>query len=136
MNYRKVDGLPTSTSKCEAVWPRWQSLVPKRLRTVDCVFIGYANNNSAYRFLVHRSENPNMHVNTIIESKNASFFKHIFPCKEIEETSSNKRTFDTSMGSSEDHNDNESNEPRCSKRARISKSFDLDFLTYLSENKP
>ena len=38
------------------------------------------------------------------------------------------------MGSSEDHNDNEADEP--SKRARISKSFDLDFLTYLSENKP
>ena len=40
------------------------------------------------------------------------------------------------MGSSEDHNDNESDEPRLSKRARISKSFGPNLLTYLLENEP
>ena len=58
---------------------------PKRVKigpkTVDCIFIGYANNNSAYRFIVHISENTEIHVNTIIESRNASFFENVFPCK-------------------------------------------------------
>ena len=44
--------------------------------------------------------------------------------------------FDTAMGSSEDQNDNESDDPRRSKRVRISKSFGSDFLTYLLENEP
>ena len=77
-----------------------------------------------------------MRINTIIESRNASFFEHIFPSKEIEEKSSNKRTFDIAMGSNEDQNYNESNEPRRSKRARISKLFGPNFLTYLLENEP
>ena len=115
-----------------------------RPKIVDCVFIGYENNSSAYRFLVHKSRNPDMYVNTIIESRNASFFEHIFPWKknekfktlETEEISSKKRTFDAAMGGSEDHNDNEAHEPRYSKMARISKLFGLDFLTYLLENEP
>ena len=35
-------------------------------KTVDCVFIGYAHNSSVYRFLIHKSEIFDMHVNTII----------------------------------------------------------------------
>ena len=31
-------------------------------RTMDCIFIGYALNSSAYRFLVHKSEIPDIHV--------------------------------------------------------------------------
>ena len=59
--------------------------IPKKVKigqkTVDCVFIGYANNSSAYRFLIHKSEIIDMHVNTIIESRNASFFENVFPYK-------------------------------------------------------
>lgn len=44
------------------------------LKTIDCIFIGYANNSSAYRFLVHKSDIPDVHENTIIESINAVFF--------------------------------------------------------------
>ena len=55
--------------------PKTTKIGPK---IVDCVFIGYANNSSAYRFLVHRSENSDMHVNTIIESRNALFFNTFF----------------------------------------------------------
>ena len=33
--------------------------IPKKVKigpkTVDCVFIGYAHNSSAYRFLIHKS---------------------------------------------------------------------------------
>ena len=56
---------------------------PKKVKIgpkiIDCVFIGYAHNSSAYRFLIHKSDIPDIHVNTIIESRNASFFEEIFP---------------------------------------------------------
>ena len=49
--------------------------IPKRIKIgsklVDCVFIGYAHNSSAYQFLIHKSDVPDMNVNTIIESRNA-----------------------------------------------------------------
>lgn len=55
---------------------------PKKVRigpkTIDCVFIGYARNNNAYRFLVYDSKIPNIHKNTIMESRNASFFEEVF----------------------------------------------------------
>ena len=62
---------------------------------VDCIFIGYAHNSNAYRFLVYESKNPNIHKNTIMESRNASFFKHVFPCRSKEGLSSLKRTNET-----------------------------------------
>ena len=59
--------------------------VPKRtrlgLKTIDCLFIGYAHNNATYRFLVLRDEGCLFEANTIIESKNAEFFEAIFPKK-------------------------------------------------------
>ena len=71
--YLKVWGC---LAKVAVPSPKMTKIGPK---TIDCVFIGYANNSSAYRFLVHRSEDLDMHVNTIIESRNASFFEYIFP---------------------------------------------------------
>ena len=42
------------------------------------MFIGYAENSAAYRFLVTKSENSFVDVNTIIETKNTYFFeKHL-----------------------------------------------------------
>ncbi|KAD7117956.1 hypothetical protein E3N88_05224 [Mikania micrantha] len=64
--------------------PKVQRIGPK---TVDCVFIGYAHHSSAYRFLVHDSKNPDIHKNTIMESRNASFFEEVFPCLKKEHTS-------------------------------------------------
>ena len=59
--------------------------IPKKVKigpkTVDCVFIGYAYNSSAYRFLIHRLEIIDMHSNAIIESRNAFFFENVFPYK-------------------------------------------------------
>ena len=49
---------------------------------MDCIFIGYANNSSAYWFPVHKCEIPDIHKNTVMESRNETFFKNIFPCKE------------------------------------------------------
>ena len=69
--------------------------------------------------------------NTIIESRNASFFEDVFPKKDRQETGSNKRTYDTTISSTSDNE-----EPRCSKRAKTSNTFGPDFLTYLLENDP
>ena len=58
--------------------PKKRKLGPK---TVDCMFIGYAHNSAAYRFLVLKNNCNLFDVNTIIESKNAYFFENIFPMK-------------------------------------------------------
>ena len=50
-------------------------------KTFDVMFIGYVENNAAYRFLVTKLENSLVDVNTIIETKNANFFENIFPMK-------------------------------------------------------
>ena len=115
---------------------------PKKLKigskTVDFIFIGYAQNSSAYRFLVYKSEILDIHKNTIMESRNASFFEHIFPCKSDEGPSSSKRTYETMNEDSQDQNQEQEveDEPRRSKRIRIEKSFGPYFLTYLLENEP
>lgn len=102
--YLKVWGC---LAKVAVPTPKKVKIGPK---TVDCVFIGYAHNSSAYRFLIHKSEIPDMHPNTIIESRNASFFEHVFPYKPSEETSSTKRTHDTA--SSNNQNQQEIDERR------------------------
>ena len=43
-------------------------------KTVDCVFIEYAQRSRAYRFLVVKSEVHDMHVDSIMESRDAIFF--------------------------------------------------------------
>jgi hypothetical protein len=56
-------------------------------RTMDCVFLGYASCSIAYRVLVVKSEVPDVYVDTIMESRDATFFEHIFPMKEIHNNS-------------------------------------------------
>jgi len=51
---------------------------------MDCVFISYALNNSAYRFLVYKSEIPDIHVKMIIESRDVVFFEDVFLYKREE----------------------------------------------------
>ena len=116
--------------------------IPKRIKigpkTIDCIFIGYAINSSAYRFLVHKYDIPDIHVNTIIESRNASFFENIFPSKNACDGSSLKRTYDSATSDIDHESINDESEEALgrSKRARTSKSFGPDFLTYLLENEP
>ena len=85
---------------------------PKKMRigpkTVDCIFIGYAQNSSAYQFLMHESKNPDIHKNTIIESRNASFFEHIFPCNSKgDQPNSSKRPVKTIEVNNQIHEDKE-----------------------------
>nr|GEV11905.1 Pol polyprotein [Tanacetum cinerariifolium] len=124
--------------------PKAQKIGPK---SVDCIFIGYTKNNSAYRFIVHESKNLNIQKNTVMESKNASFFEHIFPCLSKENGSSSrlddevvqdKRQQDDNdlQDERQDQNEEEEVEPRKSKRARNEKSFRPDFVSFMMENKP
>jgi hypothetical protein len=52
-------------------------------KMVDCVFLGYAHNSIAYRFLIVKSGVYDMHVDTIFESRDATFFENIFPMKDM-----------------------------------------------------
>ena len=117
--------------------------IPKRIKvgskSVDCVFIGYAHNSSAYWFLIHKSDVLDMNVNAIFESRNVVFFEEIFPYKSTQVSSSLKRNFESTSNTS--HNQElmkERNEvkPRHSKKAKTSKSFGLNFLTYMLEDEP
>ena len=56
-------------------------------KTVDCVFLGYAQRSIAYRFLVVKSKIPDVLVDTIMESRDATFFENIFPMKNMHSTS-------------------------------------------------
>ena len=126
LNYFKVWGC---LAKVAVPKPKKVKVGPK---TIDCVFIGYAQNSNAYHFLVHKSEIPDIHVNMIIESRDASFFENIFLYNIVYESiDNNKRSRDTISRS-----DPMEDEPRRSKRQRTSTSFGPDFLTYLLENEP
>ncbi|KAK6148887.1 hypothetical protein DH2020_016412 [Rehmannia glutinosa] len=57
---------------------------------------------------------------------------NIFPNKERKEKSSSKRTYGTARLPQSDDEE----EPRRSKRTKVSKSFGPDFLTYMLENEP
>jgi hypothetical protein len=54
----------------------------KRKQIVDCIFIGYAFHSIGYRFLIIKSGVHDMHVGTIMDSSDATFFEDIFPMRE------------------------------------------------------
>jgi len=104
---------------------------------VDCIFIGYALNSSAYSFLVYKSEISDIHVNMIIESRDAVFFEDIFPYKWEGNNVSGKRTHEIAF------KDEGPSEPTVdakvelrSKRSKNSKFFGPDFIAYAFENEP
>ncbi|KAD6454983.1 hypothetical protein E3N88_09689 [Mikania micrantha] len=107
-----------------------------RTQNVDCVFIGYAHHSSAYRFLVYDSKNTEIHKNTIMESRNASFFEEVFPCLKKELPSSSTQVDEIVHDKNQEQLEAEDVEPRRSKRQRIEKSFGPDFLTYIVEGEP
>ncbi|GKA37558.1 retrotransposon protein, putative, ty1-copia subclass, partial [Tanacetum coccineum] len=114
---------------------------------INCIFIGYAKNSSAYCFIVHDSKNPDIQKIAVMESRNASFFENIFPCltKEPRSTSrlddkvvQDKRQRDDTdlQDKRQDQPKEEEVEPRRSKRARTEKSFGPDFVSFMVENEP
>ena len=114
-------------------------------KTVDCVFLGYALQSVGYRFFVVKSGVPDLHVGTIMESRDATFFENIFPMRD--DTSSSRQEFIEKDNSTEpmEHleltqveNLEEDNDeaPRKSKRQRTAKSFGDDFIVYLVDDTP
>ena len=93
------------------------------------MFIGYAENSAAYRFLVTKLENSLVNANTIIEIKNANFFENIFPMKLNGEHQVQKTSIDESIESSEF-------EPRRSKRDRKETKLGDGFYTFLIDEDP
>ena len=90
----------------------------------------------AYRFLVLKSDV--LECNTIIETKNAEFFEHIFPL--YEQISHTPTSVNDIENSDDEHvptivDDMESShdELRSSKRQRKDVSFGDDFYTYLNK---
>jgi len=75
LNYLKVWGCLLKVLLPEL---KRKKLGPK---IFDCMFIGYAQHSASYRFLLTRSDNNAMEVNTIVETKNAEFFEYVFSLK-------------------------------------------------------
>ena len=74
---------------------------------------------------MHKYDIPDIHANTIIESRNVSFFENIFPSKNACDGSFLKRTHDTATSDIDHESINDESEKalRRSKRARSSKSL-------------
>ena len=125
--------------------PKKRKLGPK---TVDCVLLGYAFHSIGYRFVIVKSEVLDMHVGTILESNDATFFEDIFPMKDMPSSSNQEMprlssqefvSFLESTIPIEHHensmeDDNET--PKRSKRQRTAKSFGNDFIVYLVDVTP
>ena len=103
-------------------------------RTYDCVFIGYAQNSSAYHFM-------SLSDRSISEARDADFFEHVFPLKKLVAPSPDQHVEPVHVSSFDSKHDSGSSsrtevEPRRSKRARVEKSFGDDFVTsFLMENQ-
>jgi len=113
-------------------------------KTVDCVFLGYAQRSIAYRFL-----EDDMHVDRIMESCDATFFENIFPIKDMHSTSrfsseitpehvapTVSETFEQPVEREEILEKDDSEAPRRSKGQRVAKSFGDDFTMCLVDDTP
>jgi hypothetical protein len=109
-------------------------------KTIDCVFLGYAFHIIGYMFLIINSGVLDMLVGTIMESRDAMFFKDEFPLKDTHDTSNDELTilhehFILVEHNEESHIHNpveaENVSTQKSKRPRIKKSFGDDYIVYL-----
>ena len=100
-------------------------------KTSDCLFIGYAQQSVAYRFLVLKSDI--LDRNTIVETKDAEFFENVYPLK-VEYIP--KRIENNVSSFEQNSNEDSFVNLRRSKRQRKETSFGDDFYTYLVENEP
>jgi hypothetical protein len=118
-------------------------------KTVVCVFWGYAHHSTAYRFLVIKSEIPDVHIDTFLESCDVTYFENLFPMKNpygmsslpvnvLADTSHKPyENFDHAEHTPEPiHEEIDSEAPRRSKRPRTVKSFGDDFTIYLMDDTP
>ena len=106
-------------------------------KTSDCVFIGYAENSAAYRFLVLKSKDNILDPNTIIEARDAEFLENVFFMKsrsvEIKDISGSNLA---STSKSMDISCEVELEPRRSTRARKETNLGDGFFTFLLKDDP
>jgi hypothetical protein len=127
-------------------YPKETKLGPK---TVDYIFLGYAQRSIGYRFLVVKSEVPDMHVDTIMESRATTFFENMFPMKYMHSTARFSSEIIPESSTSDDyfeqphenvfedvHEKDDNEAPTRSKRRRTAKSFGDDFIVYLVDDTP
>jgi hypothetical protein len=118
-------------------------------KTVNCIFLRYVHHSTAYRFLVIKSEIPNVHIDTFLESRDDTFFENIFPMKNsyvMPSLPANvladiypepSKIFDHAEHTPEPiHEDIDSEASRRSKRPMIAKSFGDDFTICLMDDTP
>jgi hypothetical protein len=116
---------------------------------VDCIFLGYAHHNIAYKYFMIKSEVPNVYVGTCIESCDVTFFENIFPMKNLhgmsrlpenviaDATPKPPENFVHDKHTLEPvHKVIDSETSRRSKRQWIAKSFGDDFIVYLVDDTP
>ena len=101
-------------------------------RGIECIFLGYAENSKAYRFLVIEP-NDSYPVNKVIESRDVIFQEEMFNSisKPNDISHSNGKKNSEENVSSE--NNLEEIEFRRSKRARKAKTYGSDFFMFLVE---
>jgi hypothetical protein len=106
-------------------------------KIVDSVFLGYAFHSIGYRFFIINSRVPDMLVDTIMESRYATFFEDEFPMKATHDTSSDKPMIPHEHFISVEHTEqshihnpveDDNVSTRKSKRPRIVKSFGDDYI--------
>nr|GEW23325.1 putative plastid-lipid-associated protein 13, chloroplastic [Tanacetum cinerariifolium] len=106
------------------------------------MFVSYKKNSVAYRFLVYKSNVECISNNTIIKSAEANFFEKIFHYKDKEKQILNPRKRVMNDQLSQDETDNnyevpqKNVEPRLSKRAKVTKDFGPDCMTYIMNEEP
>ena len=115
-------------------------------KEIECIFFEYVLHSKAYRFLV-AEPNDVVSINTIIESRDAVFYKNKFDripkLKSSKDLEANKDLDTLPLMFGEDNEPiqvlNENNEHvehielRRSKRVRKKKMFESDFIVYLVE---
>ena len=90
--------------------------------------------NNAYRFLIHKSNIENINLNTIMDSRNAIFFFKMCFYLSKHKKFIHLRELEISFNSHHYLKDDEV-DIRRSKRVKLFKIFNHNFLTYLLENE-
>nr|GEY52545.1 hypothetical protein [Tanacetum cinerariifolium] len=108
-----------------------------RDKGIECIFLSYARNRKAYRFIVVEP-NDIISINTIIESVDARFDKNRFKTipkahEFFKETVSTEIPITTEGNNDDSILDHQQVEPIRSTRQRRQRSFSLDFEMYLVE---
>jgi hypothetical protein len=116
-------------------------------KIVDCIFLGYSFHSTGHRFLIIKSDVPDMYVDTIMESRDATFFENEFPMKNTPNDTSHEtiipheHELSISIDHAEDSHvhipeEDDTIATRKSKKQRVVKSFGNDFIVYLVEDTP